>query len=161
MNDLQNTDNNQNQIKENEKQANPRLIGASILGWLNLIFFGVISFFIFFSVLSRPSSGIAETLSMVFQEKGIAIDFKTPIFKIAILFQILLSIVFIISGIGILQKKEWGRKLTIYFSFLLLFIIAVGVFLNFALIAQAILQIIYPGILIFYFTNKQVEKAFN
>jgi len=56
--------------------------------------------------------------------------------------------------------KEWARKLTIYFCFFMVALVFISTILNPQLIGQAIFQIIYPGVLILYFTNKKVENFF-
>jgi len=81
-------------------------------------------------------------------------------FKVACLSRLIISIVFLISGWGLLLEKEWARKLTIYFSFFWIILIFIGSFLNPTLIKHLFLQIIYLGILIIYLTNKRVENYF-
>jgi uncharacterized membrane protein len=88
-------------------------------------------------------------------------EINFPQFKAMLIFQIIISLIFIASGLGLLLKKEWARKLTIYFSFVYAFLTVVSLVFTPTLIKQALPQVIYPGILIFYFTHREIEDYFK
>jgi len=133
--------------------------GVYILGSINLLL-GIVFF-----------STSLTTFSIVSLDKWE--DFKTNLpssfpsevnfsrFKVMLFFQILISLIFIASGSGLLLRKEWARKLTVYFSFIYAFLIILSLIFSPMLIKQALPQIIYPGILIFYFTHKEIENSFK
>ena len=102
-----------------------------------------------------------KTLDMI-KEKNPAFDIITPqMLKLVFLGQALIALLFLISGAGILLRKEWGRKGTIYFAFVLLVLVFLSALANPSLLTQMIANIIYPAILIFYFSNKNLEKYFS
>jgi len=143
-----------------EAQENKKPLGLLILGGFNFTVLGVLSLGFFFFVYKNPSSQIAEALLAEFS-KYIPDQALTPEqFGPVILSQIILAGIFLVSGWGILNRKEWGRRLTLYFSFFMVILAGVSVLFQSSLINSAILQIIYPGMLILYFTNKKIENYF-
>jgi len=121
---------------------------------------GVLSLGFFFFVYKDPTSETSKALLAEFS-KYIPGQTLTPEqFKSVILSQIILAGIFLVSGWGILSRKEWGRRLTLYFSFFMVILAAVSVLFQSSLINSVLLQIIYPGILILYFTNKKIESYF-
>jgi len=121
---------------------------------------GVLSLGFFLLVYKDPSSEASKAL-LAELSKYIPGQTLTPEqFKSIILLQMFLAGIFLISGWGILSRKEWGRRLTLYFSFFMVILAAVAVLFQSSLINSALLQIIYPGILILYFTNKKIESYF-
>ncbi|MDP8289682.1 MAG: hypothetical protein P9M02_01775 [Candidatus Susulua stagnicola] len=135
-------------------------LGLLILGGLNFIILGVFSLGFFSIVYMNPSSEISKTLLTEFSKHVPDQTLSIEQFKTIILSQIILAIVFLISGRGVLSQKEWGRRLTLYFSFFMVILAAVSVIFQPASINSAFLHIVYPGILIIYFTNKKIEKIF-
>ena len=142
-------------------QEGKRPLGVSIIGGANFIFFGLIVFFLsvfsYLSLSSGSGQAIIETLQEQFPDNEITIAH----IKTALVLQALISVFFCVSGFGLLKLKEWARKATLYFAFLLVLLALVTVLFNFRAISRIIIQIIYPGILILYFTNKEVEKHFK
>ncbi len=142
-----------------ETQEKRKPLGILILGGFNFVV-GVFSLGFFFLVYKDPSS---ETTKALLAELSKYIQGQTLTreqFKLVILSQIVLAGIFLVSGWGVLRRREWGRRLTLYFSFFMVILVAVAVLFQSSFINSALLQIIYPGILILYFTNKDVEKAF-
>ena len=71
------------------------------------------------------------------------------------------SVIFAVLGLGVILRKEVARKGTIYFSFFIVVLALLSVLLNPRSISHAIMQLIYPGILIYYFTSEKSIKYFN
>ena len=135
-------------------------LGIFILGGFNFVVLGVLSLGFFLLVYKDPSSETSKAL-LAELSKYIPGQTLTPEqFKSIILLQMFLAGIFLISGWGILSRKEWGRRLTLYFSFFMVILAAIAVLFQSSLINSALLQIIYPGILILYFTNKKIENYF-
>lgn len=145
-------------MQETPEQKKP--LGLLILGGFNFVVLGVLSLGFFFLVYKDLSSEASEVLLTEFSKYLPNQTLTLEQFKAVILVQIFLAGIFLVSGWGILSRKEWGRRLTLYFSFFMVILAVVAVLFRAALINSAILQIIYPGILILYFTNKDVEKLF-
>jgi len=145
-------------MQETQKKKKP--LGILILGGFNFVVLGVLSLGFFFLVYKDPSSAAGKVL-LAELSKHIPGQTLTPEqFKSVVLSQIFLAGIFLVSGWGILSRKEWGRRLTLYFSFFMIILAAVAVLFQSSLINSALLQIIYPGILILYFTNKKIEGYF-
>ncbi len=121
---------------------------------------GILSLGFFLLVYKDPSSEVSKALLAELSTYIPGQTLTPEQFKSVILSQIFLAGIFLVSGWGILNRKEWGRRLTLYFSFFMVILAAVSVLFRSSLINSALLQIIYPGILILYFTNKDVEKLF-
>jgi hypothetical protein len=139
-----------------EKERPP--LGIKILGGINFFVLGI--FFIILSIFFLTPSFQSEELFNTFREE-MGLKLTPQQFKISIFFQLFISIIFAISGIGLLLRKEWARKLTIYFSFVLFLLIFLSILFNPSLIKHSFPQIIYSGILIFYFTNRKIEEYFK
>ena len=145
------------EIKEEQKK---KPLGLLILGGLNFIVLGVLSLGFFSIVYADPSSEVSKAMLLEFSKHAPDQNLNIDQFKVIILSQIVPAVIFLISGWGILSRKSWGRRLTLYFSFFMAALSVISVLLQPGLINSAILQTVYPGILIIYFTNKNVEKAF-
>lgn len=135
------------------KQKKPG--GVLILGLFNLVILGIIQLIAFLI----PQDW--QALNKMLNENGININLTPVLIKIMIIIQLIISLIFIVSGIGLLRGKNWARNLTIYFAFAICLLTLVSVLLSPSMVQQGILQIIYPGILILYFTNKNVEAHFK
>ncbi|MFA5007896.1 MAG: hypothetical protein WC546_01610 [Candidatus Omnitrophota bacterium] len=136
-------------------QPKKKPIGVIILGAFNLIALGIIQLITFLI----PQNW--QIINKMLKDSGININLTPSLIKIMIIMQSAMSLVFIVSGVGLLLKKEWARKLTVYFAFTVATLILLSVLLSPSSIQQAIVQIIYPGILIVYFTNKNIEDYFK
>ena len=143
-----------------EAKENKKPLGLLILGGFNFLVLGVLSLGFFFFVYKNLSSQAAQALLAEFS-KYISDQTLTPEqFGSIILSQIILAGIFLVSGWGVLNRKEWGRRLTLYFSFFMVILAGVSVLFQSSLINSALLQVIYPGMLILYFTNKKIENYF-
>ena len=140
-----------------------KLLGLRILSAVNLYFFGIfllVASLIMLWGMAKPQN-LAAYNDAIQQHFGNSVSIDAKGIKIAFLLQALVSLVFIISGFGLSRVKEWARKLTLVFSAAIVIITFVFAIRNTALLGQAILQIIYPGILILYLTNRNVEAHFR
>jgi hypothetical protein len=142
-----------------EKQAKPR--GILILGGLNCFLFGLLFLFMSVSAYLKTTPQDLDKITALLKEKSILVQITYQQFKYAIIVYGCLSFIFFISGLGILFKKEWARKLTVYFAFSIIAMTFFSIIATPTLIQQAILQIIYPAILIVYFTNKRIGEYFT
>lgn len=147
--------------KEQKREIKKRqkLLGADILGWLNLSVFGLLSLGLV-AVYSFSPEGI-EKMRAMFQQTGIEIDISEFHVRIVLIIEAIMALLFISSGIGILKKKEWGRVFTVYFAFIVVIIMMIAVIMKPVSFLQMMPQIAYAGTLIMYFTNKNVEKNFR
>ncbi|MFA5338452.1 MAG: hypothetical protein WC330_08965 [Candidatus Omnitrophota bacterium] len=136
-------------------QPKKKPVGVIILGIFNLVVLGVIQLITFLI----PQNW--QTIEKVLKDSGINIHLSPALIKIMIVVQSVMSLIFIVCGIGLLLGKEWSRKLTVYFAFAIATLILLSVLLSPSSIQQAMIQIIYPGILIIYFTNKNIENFFK
>jgi Na+-translocating ferredoxin:NAD+ oxidoreductase RnfD subunit len=141
--------------------TNKRLLGASIFGSLNCFLFGLLPLTVFISAYLRTTSQDLAKIIQILKEQGLAFEVSLAQFKVACILYTVLALAFLLSGIGLLLVKEWGRQLTVYFSFLVVVLIFLSALMMPVLVKQAIVQIIYPGALIVYFTNKNVEGYFR
>lgn len=136
-------------------------LGVILLGRLNCFVFGlgflIISLTVYFNINPQNFEQIAET----FRSSGLTFEITQEQLKIAVLINVLVCGIFFISGAGLLLRREWARRMTIYFSLAVVIITFIATIAQPAFIAQALLQVVYPGVLIFYLTNKEVEKYFK
>jgi hypothetical protein len=135
--------------------------GVLILGWISFLVFGVLAGIMFSTVYFFITPGnwagfLEEIKRIVGQDTKLSLEYL----KAALLAQLMLAAVFAVIGLGLIRKKEWARRTAIYLSFFLAAIQFIGVLFNPGMIGQTILNIIFPGSLIIYFTNKNVEKYF-
>ena len=144
-------------MKEQQKKAP---LGVLIIGGFNFFILGALSLIAFGSMYLNTSSSASQTLLDEFARYFPRENLSQAQFKTVLKLQIAISALFLVSGYGLLRKKEWGRRLTLYFAFAMAALALVAVILSSGFATQALLQVIYPGILIFYFTNKRVEEYF-
>ena len=122
---------------------------VTILGILMLMF----SLFHYFYMLLEF---IKSSIPLSLLPKNIFIEFlHNPLI-------VLSRIVFIICGIGVLQTKEWARKLTIYLSSLglLLSIFFIPFMKNIPIWAKLI-NIIFYGLCYIFFISPKVKEQFK
>jgi len=65
------------------------------------------------------------------------------------------------GSVGVILKKEWGRRVTLFGAFVFVVWMCVSAMGNPLAAGRAAALIVYPGILIFYLTSKNVVKFFN
>ena len=136
-------------------------LGVLILGSINCYFFGLLLFTAsILSYLTTSEEAFYRILPL-FENRGLGVGMTYQNFKTANLLQAAVSVIFFLSGFGLLKKREWARKLTIYFS-LVWALVYVGASIIYPpSIKYLTLQFLYFGGLIFYFTNKKVEQYFR
>jgi len=139
-----------------EQNTSKNLIGIGLLGGVNC-FLGLTSLIRY---LSLTPEDFEKTLAL-FSHKNLAVNITFEQFKAYNIIPAVIALVFLASGIGIILKKDWARKITVYLSFVLAFLIFLSILLQPAMIRFVILQVIYLGVLIVYFTNQNVEKFFT
>lgn len=164
------------EAQESEDTSRKCPPGVLILGGINLLIFGIASFIFSLSAYTSIPSG-QDKLNFSDSREALAGSNQNILFrelekhwpegkisskelKLALALQLIVAGIFSLSGLGLIFKKEPARQLTIYFSFLIVVLVFFFVLLSPQAITQGILQVIYPGILIIYFTNKNVEKVF-
>jgi hypothetical protein len=74
---------------------------------------------------------------------------------------LLIVVIFLVLSVGILMLREWGRRGIVYFAATSAIILLIASIMQPAMASIAIIQLIYPGILLFYFTNSKVENYFK
>ena len=96
----------------------------------------------------------------LFQNKNLPADITFEQFKMYNIVPMLVSFIFLVSGVGILLRKEWARKTTLYVSFSLAILIFVSILVHPAMVRLVGPQILYLGVIIVYFTNRKIENFF-
>ncbi|MDD3296085.1 MAG: hypothetical protein PHU64_01850 [Candidatus Omnitrophica bacterium] len=142
-----------------KKEQKP--LGLIIFGMANLVVFGALPLVAFATLLLNPSSSFQETFSQELARYFPEISLEGPQVTAIFAAQTVIAAVFCISGLGLILKKEWARKITLGFSFFVVVIAFLAALSNRAMITRAIVQIIYPGALILYFTNTKVAQYFR
>jgi hypothetical protein len=141
-------------------QRNNKPLGVLILGGISCfglgLFFFILSLAAFFSATPEDT----DQLNALIQKKGLDITLTTEHFKMISAFQVATSCMFFIVGRGILLGKYWARNTMIYVSFFWAFVLFAAAIINPSFIQYFIVQMVYPGVLILYFTNKNVERYF-
>ena len=135
--------------------------GVVILGRINCFFLGILFFVMFLSFYTKISPEKFDIIVQTLKNKGFHQEITMEQFRLSIKLYMLGACIFTVSGAGLLLKKEWGRIVTLIFSFVIVIFTLLAVLAQPVIIMQAIIFIIYPGILIFYFTNRNVEKVFK
>lgn len=130
--------------------------GIYILGGFNVLL-GSLGLWRYFSLNPQAFNQALDT----FKESGFQTEASFQQFKTYGAITFIFSSLILLSGLGVLLKKEWGRRLCVYFAFAVIVLLALGVFLQPAFIKLIFPQIIYFSLLIFYFTNKNVERHFT
>jgi len=138
-----------------EPNANKNLIGSTVLGVTNC-FLGLAALMNYLSLTPEDF----EKVLALFKHKNLAVNITFEQFKAYNIIPAIIALVFLASGIGLILKKNWARKITVYLSFALAFLIFLSILLSPAMIRFVILQIAYLGVLIIYFTNQNVESFF-
>jgi hypothetical protein len=138
-----------------------RPIGTLILGGINCYFFGI--FWLIISIanfLTMNQEALTE-VNDILKNNGIETEFTLSMFKTINVLIAGVALIFFTTGLGLLKKKEWARKVTIYFSLAGTLLYLATAILYPGMIKNIVVQFVYFGILIFYFTNKKVEVYFN
>ena len=148
-------------MKQEEQKEEKRPLGVLILGGINLFIFGIlfllISLSVYFNITPKDLGDITGAL----KKQNIDVTITLSQFKSASITQAVVSLFFILSGWGLLLRKDWVRKITVYCAIGWTAIIFLVFILHPSYINYLFLQVIYPGILILYFTHKNVIKYFS
>ncbi len=131
-------------------------LGVMILGGLNC-FIGLSTLANYLSI--TPDN--FQKFSQALEANRFSQEVTFQQFKAASSIFLLLAALFIASGVGVILKKNWARKITLYFSFIILIMILLSTLNQPGLISFFIIHAVYFAALIFYFTNKRVEEHFK
>ena len=142
-------------------QKENRLLGVSLLGGINFFILGLGSLLAFGYIYLNSGSQNFQALLTEMGKYLPQTNLKEEMVKKAILAQMVVALIFTLSGWGLLKRKEVARKATLWFAFFAVSIIFIACLFNPAIIRQGFLQIVYPGTLIIYLTNKKVEEHFS
>ena len=148
-------------MEQEPQKDKKRPVGVLLLGGINLFVFGILLFLIFISAYFNITSKDLAAVTDILKRQNIETAVTLAQFKSASIIQSIISIFFIVSGWGILLRKEWARKATVYFSFgwvLTVFLIFIS---HPSYISYLFLQVVYPGILVLYFTHKSIIEYFS
>ncbi len=130
-----------------------RSVGVTIIGWLNIVFFGgialVLYMFIFLLSLGGNSAKIASASGQ-----------SLMMFRVTIVYGILLSAAFIVTGLGVLKLKETARVQTVYLAIVMLLADIFFSMQNFSN-SGFLLSLIYPAILIIFFSLPKTKEQFK
>jgi uncharacterized membrane protein (DUF2068 family) len=135
--------------------------GVIIFAVVNTLILGLFPCVFSLGLLVFPSQTFYEILQVVNQNETILPQINAQQLKLVFFAQALLGAIFAVSGVGIWKKQDWGRKLTIYFSLAVLGIIMLVSLSSPGLLQRMFFNVAYAGLLIFYFTNKRVERYFR
>ena len=139
-----------------EEKRPPR--GLSAIAIINISIFGLIALIFLIRLNTNPQIHKQILSEMSFNEEIKLDEERIRSFS---LIGAAIPLLYIFSGAGLLFKKRWAARLTLYFAFFYVALVLLTVLFNPVAIQHAFLQIIYPGILIFYFTNKNGEEYFK
>ena len=143
-----------------EKNKEDLPLGVTLLGKINFFLFGWAVLVLSCYVLINLNQDVLKQANDLLLKEGVSIELTMDQVKTALVIQGFLSLLFIVSGFGLMKAKEWGRRCTVYYAFSLVVFTFFTVVIQRTFVAQAVLQIFYPGILIYYFTNKKIEAYF-
>jgi len=136
-------------------------VGVIVLGGLNCFVLGGLFFLIGLWNILRITPQEFQTLLEVLKERGIPNEITYRQFKKLHMFSIIVSLVWGVAGAGVLLRRDWGRKTTLYFALFVTGIIFLAVLMQPSFLRRVAFQLLYLGILILYFTQKSIEKYFT
>jgi hypothetical protein len=136
-------------------------VGIIIFGLLNCFLFGLLSFLVLVYLKSNPQLFYKMFLESMEAHKVNTAMIQEGVFENISVVSLIFPFFYILSGVGLLRGKEWGRKFTVFYAFGIVAITVVAVLLHRSFLSQAFFQIFYPGILLLYFTNRNVEEFFQ
>lgn len=133
-----------------------------IFGCVNTVLLGAIPAILFLSIIFFLPAEFAEEIWQLLQKKGVFLPAENlEEFRGVLKVQAVMAVMFIVSGVGILRQKEWGRRFTVYFAFFLLVLVLVSIISVPATLAYLVFNIFYPGVLVLYFTNQHIGEHFK
>ncbi|MFH1768125.1 MAG: hypothetical protein ABH858_03050 [Candidatus Omnitrophota bacterium] len=142
------------------ENKNPPL-GVLIFARLNCFVVGGLFLLIFLLSYFTVTVDNFDEIKKLIEEKGFFMPMNYAQFKTAVIVNSFVALWFIISGVGLLFKKEWARKGTVYFSFVWTAFIFMAALISPSLIHRLFIQIVYPGMMGFYFTSRKVAQYFS
>ena len=141
--------------------------GIRTIGWINLVFFGGVSFIanLYIFILSFNPQALAKLLAQV-PEYRLSNMSNQSFLRAVFFWQTFVAIGFILSGWGIIKRKHWARKFSLYFAGLLLFLVAVGVVMQAAsrhplAWFNIILSVFWPALIIISLTSAAANSYFG
>jgi len=154
--------NNNAPVEEPKQQAVivPRPIGVTIIGLINLVLRGLAGLAAGLLIRGLSPDKLAQLKAQALQW-GMEIPLGPAELKTAANAQMAVATIFIISGAGLLIGKDWARRLTLYFSLAMLFMAAAMVFMAPQSAGMALAEAIYPAIVVYYLTKKDVRQYFK
>jgi len=132
----------------------------NIFGFINFLFFGVLGLITSILIYFYPEK-ILNKFKEVLVDKSNLVEISKNYINTANIINIIFSIFFLISGIGLILKKEIIRRFTIYFSFLLLVLFFLSALVNYVFINNMIIFVFYLITLILYLTSKDIQEYFK
>ena len=136
-------------------------LGTLILGGVNCCIFGALFLLSSLVVQIQASPEYFEQFVKVLQEAGLSTEITFEQFMSCNKITMGFALFFLLSGRGLILRREWARKSTVYFS---LTIVALILFLTISapFVARLMLpHVVYLGILIMYFTNSNIKSYYN
>lgn len=146
-----------------QKQIEPkhiRLRGVAILGFISLLVVGLLPVGSMLFIYFAPASTLASMIQTMALDK-VGVELTETQLRHGAMLQAIVCVPFIAAGIGILRRKEWGRRLVVVYSFMIAALLFLGAVSTPAAMRDALVQLIIPGIFIFYFTKKAVIAYFQ
>ena len=101
-----------------------------------------------------------ERISQVLADKNLPQEVTFQQLKASSAIFMIAGLIFLVSGLGVILRKEWARKMTLFFSFAVIIMILVASLAQPASVGFFMAFIVYFGIIIFYFTNKKIGNYF-
>ncbi|MDD4894012.1 MAG: hypothetical protein PHW54_01690 [Candidatus Omnitrophica bacterium] len=130
-----------------------RSIGVTIFGWLNVIFFGGISLILYILVFLLALGGSSAKIAAASGQ-------SIMMFRVSMVYGILLSAALIVTGLGVLKLKERARTQTIYLAIVMLLADIFFSMQNFST-SGFLLSLIYPAIIIIFFSLPKTKEQFK
>ncbi|MCF7869565.1 MAG: hypothetical protein K9L69_00925 [Candidatus Omnitrophica bacterium] len=140
-------------MQNNKQQKNPK--GILILGIL-IIVFGVLSLINYFTL---NYNHYTDSLEKIGQGK-IGSQFNQSQVKTANNISLIFSIFLLLSGLGILYRKEIARKVMVWFSAFIIVLFVLAAILQPSSIIFAFPQFLFFSLIALYFTNKNIKEFF-
>jgi magnesium-transporting ATPase (P-type) len=140
-------------MQNKEQQKPPK--GILILGIL-IIIFGVLSLINYFTL---DYSHYTDSLEKIGQAE-IRSQFNHGQAEIATNISLILSIFLLLSGAGILYRKETARKVMVWFSAFIITLFVLAAILQPSSIIFAFPQFLFFSLIALYFTNRNVKEFF-
>ncbi|MCF7887222.1 MAG: hypothetical protein K9L71_02275 [Candidatus Omnitrophica bacterium] len=140
-------------MQNNKQQKDPK--GILILGVL-IIVFGVLSLINYFTLDYKQ---YAESLERIGQGE-IGLQINQGQVKMANNISLILSIFLLLSGLGILYRKEIARKVIVWFSVFIIILFVLAAILQPSSIIFAFPQFLFFSLIALYFTNRNIKKFF-